>query len=143
MLAMIRTPKTTGREMMSARLAGFCGAGFAVELGVGVAMGVELKIVFARTGKGSEGRGGCKQAMWRACRTEKDRQLHAEERSVYSEESPRTICHVVLLVHSAIALRTTIDALCVLKAGKAAVGQVFPRHICVELVADRILKRAA
>ena len=63
MPAMIRTPKTTGRAMMSARLAGFCAPGFTVELGVGVAMGVELKIVLAGTGKGSEGRGGCRQAM--------------------------------------------------------------------------------
>lgn len=49
--------------MMSARFAGLEGRGTAVELGVGVAMGVELKIVFAATGNGWEGRGGCKQAM--------------------------------------------------------------------------------
>lgn len=60
---MIRTPKTTGRAMRSGRLAGFRAPGFAVELGVGVAIGVELKIVLAGTGNGSEGRGGCKQAM--------------------------------------------------------------------------------
>ena len=70
--------------MMRARLAGFCGPGFALELGVGVAMGVELKIVFAGTGKGAEGRGGCKQAMWRACKTEKDRQPNTGEQSPYS-----------------------------------------------------------
>ncbi len=48
---------------MSARFAPFPGLGTADELGVGVAMGVELKMVFAATGNGWEGRGGCKQAM--------------------------------------------------------------------------------
>jgi hypothetical protein len=55
--------------MMRARFAGFDGPAMAVGLGVGVAMGVELKIVFAATGNGWEGTGGCTQAMWRACRT--------------------------------------------------------------------------
>lgn len=54
---------------MRARLTGLWGPGRAVGLGVGVAMGVELKIVLAVTGKGWEGRGGCRQAMWRAWRT--------------------------------------------------------------------------
>lgn len=37
---------------MRARFAGLLGPGTAVELGVGVAIGVELKIVFAATGNG-------------------------------------------------------------------------------------------
>lgn len=57
---------------MRARLADFRGLGTLVELGVGVTMGVALKIVLAVTGNGSEGRGGCKQAMCRACRTADD-----------------------------------------------------------------------
>ena len=49
---MMKTPKTTGRATMRPRFAGLCGPATAVELGVGVAMGVELKIVFAATGNG-------------------------------------------------------------------------------------------
>lgn len=52
MLPRMSTPKTTGREIIRARFAGLLGPGVAVELGVGVAMGVELKIVFATTGNG-------------------------------------------------------------------------------------------
>jgi hypothetical protein len=63
------TLNTTGRATISARFAGFEGPATAVELGVGVAMGVELKIVSAGTGNGWEGRGGCTHAMWRVCRT--------------------------------------------------------------------------
>lgn len=128
---------------MRTRLAGFCGPGFAVELGVGVAMGVELKIVFAGTGKDSEGRGGCKQAMWSACRTEKMvSQILRNRVSILPENLP-TICHVALLIHSAIACCTAIDTHRILKAGMVTIGHIFPRHTGTKVVTNRILKRGA
>jgi len=116
----MRTLNTTGRATISARFVGFEGPATAVELGVGVAMGVELKIVSAGTGNGWEGRGGCKQAMWRVCRT---KELLAML-YLWLGELPavcHTICHVNLPVHASIACCTTIDADRILKARDVAV----------------------
>lgn len=55
----------------------------------------------------------------------------------------RTVRHVGLAVHSAIACCTAIDAHCVLEAGEGAVGEVFKSDICVEVVSDCIVERGA
>jgi hypothetical protein len=52
MPAMMSTPKTTGSETISARFVRLCAPGAALELGVGVAIGVALKSECAATGNG-------------------------------------------------------------------------------------------